>query len=100
MPYKPDYKYYVILLPNDDYLCYPDSRQVILYRYTDTQTMAMDLELTKGELRPLTPELSTVIFYGTKYTNNEPTITGAELRLELAEAEKRGESLDWDQMAF
>lgn len=90
MTYKPEHKHYLIKLPNGRFLCYPNTRRAIIYRNTDTNTMALDIASTNGELVAMTPEQETEIYLGVKYSNEREVVSADELREELIGLSKGG----------
>jgi len=89
-----NHKYYLLQNEFKEYLCYPDSKQVIIYHHErDRQDMASDLWLTKSKVVAFTKARYLEVFVGMKYSNKDdaPALL-EELRLEYEGMPDRGET--------
>ena len=91
---KPEHTHYLIKLKNGRYLCHEKTNTACIYRYSETERMTYDLNITGGELVALTSDRKIEIFVGVAYDNKDKGIDASELLEEL-----RGMSRHTDTLA-
>jgi len=84
--------HYVIRLPNERLLCYPNSKQCIIYHHErDYKQLETDMYSIKGAvLERLDRRQYVEIFVGVNHTNEDRGVTASELREELKAIGSKG----------
>lgn len=80
---KPEHTHYLIKLKNGRYLCHENSKNACIYKYTETERLRYDLNMSRGELVALTPAREVEVYAGIQYDNTNRGINAMELREEL-----------------